>query len=159
MTRFHEEFPRMPIYFTEGSVFSIWGGYDLVERFRNWASSYNAWVMVLDEQGRPNNGPFPSKIALSRLNSDTLRLENFFEYYNYGHFMKFVARGAVRIGSEPSTKELSNVAFRNPDGSAVAIAVNTGDVARDVVLVSGGRHVSITVPAKGLITARWKSVR
>lgn len=159
MTRFHGEFPAVPLYFTEGSVFSIWGGYDLVERFRNWASSYNAWVMVLDEQGRPNNGPFPSKIAMRRLHSDTLAMEDLFEYFNYGHFMKFVQRGAVRIGSEPSTRELSNVTFRNPDGRLVVIAVNTGDTEREVVLSCDGRQARVMVPAKGLMTARWKEPR
>lgn len=156
MTQFHQEFPGTPIYFTEGSVFSIWGAYDLVERFRNWASSYNAWVMVLDEQGRPNNGPFPSKIAMRRMHSDTKEMESLFEYYNYGHFMKFVQRGATRIGSEPSSKDIPNVAFRNPDGTIVVVVANTTDAAHRIDLRFKGRHARVEVPAKGVITARWK---
>jgi len=48
MRVFHEEFPKVPIHFTEGSVFGIQGAVDLIERLRNWATSYNAWVLMLD---------------------------------------------------------------------------------------------------------------
>ena len=53
MTVFHEEFPYVPIHFTEGSVFGIKGAVDLIERLRNWATSYNAWVLMLDDHGKP----------------------------------------------------------------------------------------------------------
>jgi glucosylceramidase len=155
MTRFHGEFPAKPIHFTEGSVFSIWGGYDLVERLRNWATSYSAWVAILDEQGRPNNGPFPATKAILRLQSDTLAVEEIFEFYSYGHFMKFIRRGAVRIESTPSTKELSHVAFRNPDGTLVLVLTNTGDQPREFAVRTGGRSFTASVPAKALLTCRW----
>lgn len=156
MTRFHDEFPQVPIRFTEGSLFSIWGGFDLVERLRHWATTYNAWVVMLDEKGRPNNGPFPATIAAQRLHSGSLEVEELFEFYNYGHFMKFIQRGAVRIASDPSTKELSNVAFRNPDGSTVVVVVNTGDQPRAFAVRTGGRGVTTSLPAKALMTLRWR---
>ena len=30
----------------------------LIEKLRNYASAYNAWVTILDDSGKPNNGPF-----------------------------------------------------------------------------------------------------
>lgn len=156
MSVFHDEFPKVPIHFTEGSVFSIWGGYDLVERFRNWAVSYNAWVAILDEKGRPNNGPFPATRAILRLQSDTLRVEEIFEYHQYGHFMKWVPVGSVRIGSSPSGRELAQVAFRAPDGHRVLVLVNTQKADRTVRVREGRFETSVLVPGEGLVTVRWK---
>ena len=155
MTRFHQEFPRTPIHFTEGSVFTVWGAFDLVERLRNWATSYNAWVTILDERGRPNNGPFPATHAILKLHSDTLQMEELFEYSMYGHFMKFIHRGAVRMDSFPSTKDLSHVAFRNPDGSLVLVAANTTDGTRDFTIRWGERCFNTTLPAKSVATWTW----
>lgn len=155
MTQFHSEFPDKPIHFTEGSVFSIWGAYDLVERLRNWATSYNAWVAILDDQGRPNNGPFPATKAILRFNSESGRVEEIFEYFNYGHFMKFVRRGAVRVDSVPSTQELSNVAFRNPDGTTVLVLGNTTGQARPFSVVAGDRAFTTTIPGKSVMTCLW----
>lgn len=156
MSVFHDEFPKVPIHFTEGSVFSIWGGYDLVERFRNWAVSYNAWVAILDEKGRPNNGPFPATRAILRLQSDTLRVEEIFEYHQYGHFMKLVPVGSVRIGSGTSGRELAQVAFRTPEGHRVLVLVNTQKADRTVRVREGRYETSVSVPAEGLVTMRWK---
>jgi glucosylceramidase len=155
MTQFHTEFPGLPIHFTEGSVFSIWGGYDLVERFRNWATSYNAWVAILDEQGRPNNGPFPATKAILRYNSQTGRAEEIFEYFNYGHFMKFIRRGAIRMDSTPSSQELSHVAFRNPDGTRVLVMANTTDRARNFTVTQGARSFATIIPRKSVMTCQW----
>ncbi len=155
MSRFHSEFPGKPIRFTEGSVFSIWGGYDLVQRFRNWSTTYNAWVVMLDEQGRPNNGPFPATKAILKLHSDTGRVEPLFEYHNYGHFMRAVKRGAVRVGSSGSDRDLSNVCFQNPDGSVVLIVVNTTDAAKQAAMFWKSKNASLQLPAKSVTTCVW----
>ena len=42
--------------------------------------------------------PFAVKKAALRLHSDTLRVEELFEFHNYGQFMKFIRPGAVRVG-------------------------------------------------------------
>ncbi len=156
MSRLHSEFPATPIHFTEGSVFSIWGAFDLVERLRNWAVSYNAWVAILDEQGRPNNGPFPATKAILRLDSATGRVEPLFEYYNYGHFMKFIRRGAVRIDSSPSTKDLSHVAFRNPGGDLVLVLANTTAEPKPVEVSAPSGSFSVTMPPKSVATCTWQ---
>ena len=156
MSRFHEEFPQTPIHFTEGSVFSISGAHDLIERLRNWACSYNAWVTILDDQGRPNNGPFPATTAILKLHSDTLRIEELFEFYSYAHFMKFVARGAVRIESTPGNSDFNNIAFRNPDGSATLVVVNTTQAGKSFVVVSQGKSFRTEIGARSVATFVWR---
>jgi glucosylceramidase len=156
MTVFHNEYPTKPIHFSEGSVFSIYGGHDLIERLRNWASSYNAWVTMLDEKGQPNNGPFPATIAILRLNSDTLKVDELLEFYNYAHFVKFIQRGAKRIQSTPGDVELNNVAFQNPDGSFVFIVVNTTETARPISVAIQSKAFEYNAPAKSISTCVWK---
>ncbi|MCC6233267.1 MAG: hypothetical protein IT580_11525 [Verrucomicrobiales bacterium] len=158
MSVFHREFPRVPIHFTEGSVFGIDGARDLIERLRHQASSYNAWVMMLDEQGRPNNGPFPATHAILKLHSDTLRVEPLFEYFAYGQFMKFIRRGAVRLESSEGDRSLRNVVFRNPDGTLVLVAANTEARAKAVVVRWRGRGAQIPMDAKSVTTLRWNAV-
>jgi glucosylceramidase len=155
MTQFHSEFPKVPIHFTEGSVFTLWGAHDLIQRFRNWASSYNAWVIMLDDQGRPNNGPFPATHATLKLHSNTLRVEELFEFHNYGHFSKFVKRGAVRVASDPATTDLNHVAFRNPDGTHVLIMANTTKEAKIVSVEIEGRRFETSAPERSVQTLVW----
>ena len=127
MSAFQKEFPQIPLHFTEGSVFGIRGGRQLIERLRNQATSYNAWVTMLDEKSKPNNGPFPASRTIMTLDSKTLEVTEHFDFDLYGHFMKFIERGAVRIGSSEAEGDLANVAFRNPNGSMVLIVINTGN--------------------------------
>ncbi len=155
MSIFHDEFPDKPIHFSEGSVFSIYGGHDLIERLRNWAESYNAWVSILDEAGKPNRGPFPATIAILRFNSKTGKCEKLLEFYNYAHFSKFIQRGARRIESTTGSVELNNIAFLNPDGSIVVILVNTTGSARPVTLRSGGQAVRLEMAAQSIRTLQW----
>jgi glucosylceramidase len=156
MTIFHEEFPHTPIYFTEGSVFSIHGTQDLIERLRNWACSYNAWVTMLDDGGRPNNGPFPATSAILKLHTDTLRVEELFEFYSYGQFMKFIPRGAVRIESTPGTGEFNNVAFRNPDGSFTLVVANTTGSAKPFAVGWRGKSFKTALEAASVATFVWQ---
>lgn len=155
MSRFHREFPRHPVHFTEGSVFGIWGARDLIQRLRNDATSYNAWVMILDEKGRPNNGPFPATKAILRLHSDTLQMEELFEYYCYGQFMKFLPRGAVRMQSSPGDENFTNVAFTTPDGSHVMVAVNLADSPQPFTVRDGPRGFASELGPKSVGTFRW----
>jgi O-glycosyl hydrolase len=41
MTSLHEKFPDKNVYFTEGSVFGVFGAVEIITYFRNWARSYS----------------------------------------------------------------------------------------------------------------------
>ncbi len=156
MTMLHHEFPAKRIYFTEGSVFDAQGGIDLIERLRNWAGSYNAWVTMLDENGRPNNGPFPATRAILALDSKTRKASYLYEYYQYGQFMKFISRGAVRIGSSEGTKQFNNVAFRNPDGAIVLVIGNSDEKAREFAVRWRGRSIITKLGPQSVEALVWR---
>jgi glucosylceramidase len=156
MSVFHREFPDVPLHFTEGSVFGLRGGVELIEKLRHFASSYNAWVTILDERGKPNNGPFEASRTIITLDSATLKPAEHFDYFLYGQFMKFIQRGAVRVGSSESGKVVANVAFRSPDGSFVLVAVNAGREPQAITLRMGTRAATAELPGASVATFTWR---
>jgi glucosylceramidase len=156
MTLFHKEFPNTPLYFTEGSVFGVDGGVQLIEKLRNYASGYNAWVTILDESGKPNNGPFAASRTLITLNTNSAKSTEHFDFFLYGQFMKFVQRGATRLDSDGSAGGFANVAFRNPDGRIVLVAVNAEREERHFSLSCAGREASVRLPGGSVATFVWE---
>lgn len=152
---FHREFPRVPLYFTEGSVFGIDGTVELIGRLHNWASGYNAWVTMLDDHSKPNNGPFEASRTMVMLNPETLKPTYHFEYFMAGQFMKFVQRGAQRIESTAGDKAFANVAFRNSDGTIVLIVANTTAPSKPFKIESRGRSLATGLPPKSVATFVW----
>jgi len=152
-----KEFPDKHIYFTEGSTFGTRGAIHIINILRNWARSYNAWVTVLDQDRKPNNGPHsasPTAIILHK--DDNMRLEYRYDYYMYGQFMKYIDRGATRISSEGGNRRFAHIAFENPDGEMVLVAANLmrGDATFDVTL--GGKTAEVTIPARATATLLWE---
>lgn len=156
MSAFHAEFPKVPLHFTEGSVFGLKGGVELIEKLRNWASSYNAWVTILDDKGKPNNGPFEASRTIITLDPKTNKPTEHFDFFLYGHFMKFIQRGAVRIESSGSARRVAHVAFRNPDGSIAVILVNNTRGGQTSRLTMGGRSAVVVLPERSVATLIWK---
>ena len=155
MTWLHEKFPDKHVYFTEGSVFGISGAARIVSYLRNWARCYNAWVTVIDHRARPNPGPHGCSPTCIVLNSETLELQYRLDYYIYGQFMKYINRGAVRVDST-SSKKLPNVAFKNPDGSIVLIAVNPGRKTQKLSVRFKDRQLETQLDAESVATLTWK---
>ncbi len=156
MSRLHREFPHKPIYFTEGSVYGAQGAAEIISYFRNWSRSYNAWVTMIDHQGKPNVSGFhdcdPTIIVLNR---DTLETEYRADYYIYGQFMKFIPPGAMRIASSESSGLPPNVAFKDPDGHVVLVVANTDAKPRELTVAWGDRTFTAVVSAKAVATFRW----
>ena len=124
MGEFYKEFPQKSVYFTEGAAGGTGGAMKIMSYFRNGSRTYNSWVIMIDYDGLPNNGPFKTKSTCIQPRKDGTGVDYHFEYYSYGQFMKFVKRDAVRIDSSEGDKLLGNVAFRNPDGELVLVTVN-----------------------------------
>lgn len=98
----------------------------MISCFRNWASSYDVRVTMIDRNVGPNISGFhacsPTLVVLGR---ERLEVEYRSDYYLYGQFMRFICPGAVRIGTTSTSGGVSNVGFRNPDGSRVVVVANT----------------------------------
>lgn len=120
--QFLNEFPHVPVHFTEGSVFGPQGGRLLIEYLRNGASSYNGWVTILDESGKPNNGPFPASRTCITLNRQKGDVTYHYDYYQYGHFFRFLRRGAARIETAGGDDRLAAVAVQNSDGQIATVS-------------------------------------
>lgn len=156
MTWLHEKFPDKHVYFTEGSVFGMAGAVEIVSYLRNWARCYNAWVTVIDHKAQPNPGPHDCSPTCIVLNSETLDLEYRFDYYMYGHFMKYISRGAERIDST-SSKNMPNVAFRNPDGSVVLVVANPGRKTRKLSIGWKDLGLEAELAAESIATLVWNT--
>ena len=83
------------------------------------------------------------------------------DYYAWAHFSRFVDPGATVIGStDLSASSISDVAFRNPDGSIVVVAANTGlalstTPATTVQVRSGSKSFNYALPSLSAATFTW----
>ncbi len=158
----HELFPDKHLLFTEGCQE---GGVKLGEWFtgerygRNmigdlnaWTEGYLDWNLVLDENGGPNHvGNLCDAPIIADTTTDELHYNS--SYYYIGHFSKFIAPGAVRIGlkSEVGGGILST-AFRNPDGSIAVVLMNESKEVRSVTLGLGEEVASCELSPHSIVT-------
>lgn len=156
MSELKGEFPEKQVYLSEGSAFGLEGAANIVGYLRNGASTYNAWVTIADSKGEPNNGPFEATQTCITLDAETLEVRYNFDYYIYGHYMKFIRRGAVRIDSSGELEGVDHVAFTNPDGSLVLIVVNRGSAPQLVGVRTSAASFDAPLPAKSISTFAWR---
>lgn len=78
-----------------------------------------------------------------------------FYYYMYGHFMKYIDRGAARIDST-SSKNMPNVAFRNPDDSIVLVVANPGRKTQKLSIAWKNLGLETELAAKSIAALVWK---
>jgi glucosylceramidase len=154
MSALRDEFPDKDIFFTEGSAFRTHGALMIINILRNWARSYNAWVVLLDEHRKPNNGPHSASATCIELKDDG-RVEYRFDYYMYGQFMKFIPRGAVRVESGPQSGRVGHVAFLTPKGGGVLVAANAEREARTLAVELAGHGFQAVLPARSVATFQW----
>jgi O-glycosyl hydrolase len=116
MTDIHNKHPDKRVYFSEGSEFKLRGAHQIVEIFNNWASTYNAWVTILDTKLEPNAGPFKGHPTMIQLHPETQKVTKSFEYYMTGQFSKYIRKGAVRVKS--NILNASNYYFESSSSSS-----------------------------------------
>lgn len=147
------------VHLSERSVWGVAGADRIVQYFRNWAQSYNAWVTMLDSNIQPEQWsgvPDPTMIIQSAASPNTYWRTP--EYYIMGQFSKYVQPGARRIESDAgSSGTVTNVAFINPSGEIVMVVVNQTAGAQTFKILSQGGQITATLPAKTVGTYRWQS--
>ena len=112
-------------------------------------TAYNAWNMVLDKGGKGiDNTRVWAQNAL--LVVDGGQITQTPAYYVFRHFSQYVAPQAKRIDAKGGDA----VAFKNPDGSLVAILHNSGAANSNYIVSIGGKNLQFAMPASGWATIR-----
>lgn len=160
----HDAYPSKDIWFTEvsGTAGSDFAG-DLkwhlsniiIGTTRNWAKCALEWNLALDQNNGPTNGGCTTCRGVVTINNGNGSVTRNVEYYALGHASKFVDPGAVRIASNSVAGGIENVAFRNPDGSKVLIALNNGSSASTFKIVWNGQAFTTNLPAGAAATYKW----
>lgn len=166
MSSLHREHPQVPLYHTEGGnslrdpvkYLNEWCSQSrgITAVFRNWARSLTVWTLALDEEGRPNIGPFRAG-GLVTVNSKTNEVTFSGHYWALAHYSRHVQRGARRIGTEANAKELDHVAFANPDGSTVLVLTNSSATEPHTLdIQDGNRYARFELPPDTVATLTWR---
>jgi glucosylceramidase len=162
----HDLFPQKDIYFTECSG-TLSGDpattfpdtlhwhtrFLTVGAVRNWAKTVITWNLALDPAGGPHNGGCGTCFGVVTIDPATGHATPTADYYVFGHVTRFIRPGAVRIDSTVAGNAW-NVAFRNPDGSIVLVAVNDdwGTTTQHFNVSAGGTAFSYALPAGAVAT-------
>ncbi|MFL6119337.1 ricin-type beta-trefoil lectin domain protein [Actinophytocola sp.] len=162
----HNAQPGKEIFFTECSGTSSgddaatfrdslrWQGINLaIGTTRNWARTVTTWNMALDANHGPVIGSCGNCTGVVTVNGSGVTYNA--EYYVLGHLSKFVQPGAVRIDSTGyGDGGIQNVAFRNPDGTIVLVAVNSGGT-QNFQVSYGGQSFGYQLPGGAMATFTW----
>jgi len=162
----HDYFPAKDIYFTEisGGDWStsfadnlVWFLRNiLIGGTRNWAKAAILWNLALDENHGPKiSGGCTDCRGVVTINSSTGAVTYEVEYYALAHAGKFVYPGARRIASDSYTGVVETVAFRNPDGTEVLLALNPTDTTQWFDGLRNGQYFSYRLTAKSVATFVW----
>jgi glucosylceramidase len=162
MTRVHNAFPAKNAYWTEGGpdftdphYADDWAQWSVTYAtiLKNWARCIVSWNLILDENGRPNIGPFECG-GLVTLNSKTGQVTRSGQYWAFAHYSKAVRRGARVIASQSTLAGIEHAAFVNPGGDYVLVLTNPAQ-GRDVSCVFKGKSIHLTLPPDSILTLQW----
>ncbi len=162
MDKAHQAHPDAEMYWTEGGpdytdpqYLTDWAkwGKTFTGVLRNWCRSITGWNLALDEQGRPNIGPFPCGGVVT-IHSQTREITRSGQYWALAHFSRLIGRGARRFDSQGTLTDVDHVAFENPGGEQVMVLTNGGE-ARTVAVRSGKSESEIALEKNSVTTLRW----
>ncbi|MEM1444832.1 MAG: glycoside hydrolase family 30 beta sandwich domain-containing protein [Planctomycetota bacterium] len=167
-SNFQSFFPDKQVHYTEITGFDPFNdfadnlayavGTSIIGATRNWAESSIYWNLVLDPDGDPHlDGGCSTCRGMVTIDPDTGTITPEVEYYAYGHASKFVDPGAVRIASDTIDGVIETVAFKNPDGSEVLIALNPGQMSRWFNVVREGESFQYRLTSESVATFVWEA--
>ena len=89
-----------------------------------------------------------------------LKLSVIPHYYLIGHMSSVVKPGAVRIGTTGYTANgITYSAFENTDGTYAFVLANNNADAKRITVSDGTHYFSYEVPAKAVVSYRWKKLK
>lgn len=162
MTRVHNAFPSKNAYWTEGGPdisdphyaddWAKWSA-DFAGILKNWSRCVVGWNLVLDENGRPNIGPFECG-GLVTLDSKTGEIRRSGQYWALAHYSKSVRRGARVIASRSTLAGVEHAAFVNPGGDYVLVLTNQVEE-RAIECRFKDKSTRLTLPRNAVVTLQW----
>ncbi|HBG28523.1 MAG: hypothetical protein A2Y10_07240 [Planctomycetes bacterium GWF2_41_51] len=163
----HNAYTNKDIYYTEWSD-GVWNDYGfagnlidnsetIIDVLRNWSKTFIKWNLVLDQDNGPKiSGGCSTCYGVVTLNTSTGQITRNPQYYSLGQVSKFVQSGANRIWSTVSVGSgIKNIAFVNPDGMRVCMAVNTSTAAHNLKILWNGQYFIYALPARSVTTFIW----
>jgi glucosylceramidase len=162
MAKVHATHPDAEMYWTEGgpdytspTYASDWAqwGQTFTEVLRNGCQSITGWNLALDEQGRPNIGPF-SCGGLVTIHSQTKQITRSGQYWAFAHFSKAIRRDAQRFESEGAIAKASHVACQNVGGESVLVVTNA-ESATSLHVRLADLEAEVAVPSDSITTLVW----
>jgi glucosylceramidase len=163
VAKVHEAHPDASMHWTEGGPdytspdyatdWAKWGR-TFTGALRNWCQSITGWNLALDEQGRPNLGPFPCG-GLVTIHSQTKEIARSGQYWAFAHFSRLIRRGAHRFESQGMLENVEHVACENPDAQKVLVLTNTA-APRPVAFQLGAMTADLTLPGDSVTSLAWK---
>jgi glucosylceramidase len=136
-----------------GTDWAKWAG-SFSGILNNWCKSIIVWNLSLDEEGKPNLGPFPCG-GLVTINSKTKALTYSGQYWAISQFSKFMKRGAHVVEAKCDNADIQFVAAENPDGKKVVVATNAGKKAQNVTLLVGKQAADLHLEPDSVNTFVW----
>jgi len=159
----HNAFPNKNVYFTEqwtSSDGSFSGDLKwhlknvVIGSMRNWSKNALEWNLANNASYGPHTAGGCSQckgaITITGVDSFTRNVA----YYIIAHASKFVPTGSVRIASNLSGN-LSNVAFKTPNGKIVLIVENDGNSSEIFNIKYNGRWVITSLESGAVGTYIW----
>lgn len=127
-------------------------GKQIIDDFNNYSQGWIDWNMCLDEQGGPNYAGNYCEAPIM-IDRKTKKIMYMSSYYYIGHFSKFIKPGAVRVycGND-APKQLSSVAYVNPDGKKIAVIMNTASRNRSIALTVDGETIKFELRRHAIVT-------
>ena len=167
----HEKHPDRELVFTETSIGTWNDGRNLEVRLiddmrevalgtvNNWCRGVIVWNLMLDSERGPNREggcqTCYGAVDIDKSNYSTITRNS--HYYIIGHLSSVVKPGAVRIGTSGfSEGGFFHSAFENPDGTYACVLLNSNAAPKMITIDDGTHHFSYEVPAKSVISYRWK---
>lgn len=161
----HARFPDKDTWFTEcsGGRWAMDWAKNLmfftrtlvIDTTRGWARGVLLWNLALDEKDGPHLGGCKDCRGVVTIDSRTGEVTRNVEYYALAHASRFVLPGAQRVQSSEAAGELSNVAFRNRDGSLALVVANGAPQEQTFSVRMKGQSFRYTLPGMSVATFAW----
>ncbi len=158
-----ERFPTLKLAFTEGCVeYNRFANnnqlqnarmyaHDIFGDLNNGMNRFFDWNLLLDEQGGPNHvSNFCDAPIMFDRGSKEIRCNLSYRYI--WHFSHFLKEGAVRVATSKYTDDLDLTAYKNSDGSVVAVMMNKTDKPIPVSTRIEGQVCNDVLPGNAIAT-------